>query len=521
METQEKIIVTLQRDNEALLREKKEIASRCKKLEHDFEHLEAKHSLLLSAQQDFATRSNMHASNDSAKIANLQAQVEELQANLETEKRRCAILLQERNDLTRSKGDAPIHVNSAEIANVAVVREEHNRSEDTVAKLRESQRVHSIQKGTIDALHSEVARLESERRVSHSRENNLLREVDSLRAQVRDLEMALHQKKESISELISSCQAGSGNALRLKKQASRIHLLEAALLEKDEFTKRAMEELRIETKEVCERYQSTITELQQRLEVPKDDPELRRRIRILERENLELRRAIGSATVSSAIDSGEPAKAVTINPKHQADATGNTDKPEGQGLKGPSPHEVETTHLQSVIEQLRTGIWEHKQRSSMLQGKLDSIHAEWDARLAEMKANFALQIQKLRSAHNEELSRLEASHKSQLLEISKCSKSDNGANLASRLSRIVEEKGYDASLIAIGERLCYLEKRYSQKEEEKIHELLEMQRVAELEKKIQKEKTDLLLEQKNTQIKRFQIQLDELLTALSILQATT
>ncbi|CAJ04744.1 conserved hypothetical protein [Leishmania major strain Friedlin] len=521
METQEKIIATLQRDNESLLREKKEILSRCKQLEHDFEHLEAKHSLLLSAQQDFAVRSNMHTANDSAKIVNLQAQVEELQTNLETEKRRCALLLQERNDLAQSKSDTPSLVGSAEITNVAVVREQQGRSEDIVAKLRESQRIHSIQKSTIDALHSEVTRLESERKVSHSRESNLLREVDSLRTQVRDLESALQQKKGGIRELMSSCQAGSANAQRLKKQETRIRLLEKALLEKDEFTKRAMEELRAEAKKVCERYQSTVAELRQRLEVPKDDPELQKRISTLERENLDLRRALGGASVSLAVESAQPVQKLATEPKHHTDVTDKADKPGGQALKAPGSHELEITHLHSVIERLRAEICEHKQRNITLQSKLDSIHAEWDARLAEMKTNFALQIQTLRSAHNEELSRLEASHQTQLLEISKCSKADRGDSLASRLSRIVEEKGYDASLIAIGERLCFLEKRYCQKEEEKTHELLEMKRVAELEMKIQKEKTDLLLEQKNTQIKRFQVQLDELLAALSILQATS
>ncbi|GET88781.1 hypothetical protein, conserved [Leishmania tarentolae] len=521
METQEKIIATLQRDNEALLKEKKEIFSRCKQLEHDFEHQEAKYSLLLSAQQDFAARSNMHASNDSAKIVNLQAQIEELQTNLETEKRRCTILLQERNDLARSKSDTASVVGCAEITNVAVVRDPQSRAEDMVAKLHESQRIYSIQKSTIDALHAEVTRLESERRLLHSRENDLLREVDSLRTQVRDLESALQQNKRSIRELMSSCQAGNENAQRVKKQESRIYLLEKALLEKDEFTKRAMDELRKETEEVCERYQSTIAELRQRLEVPKDDPELRRRIRILERENLDLRRALGGSSVSLAVESGEPIQKVAVKPTSQSDAASNTDKLGGQALKAPDSHEIEGTHLQCVIERLRAEICDQKQRNITLQSKLDSIHAEWDTRVAEMKTNFALQLQTMRSAHNEELSRLEASHQSQLLEISKCSKADRGDNFASRLSRIVEEKGYDASLIAIGERLCFLEKRYRQKEEEKMHEILEMKRVIELEKRIQKEKTDLLLEQKNTQIKRFQVQLDELLASLSILQATS
>ncbi|KAG5478527.1 hypothetical protein LSCM4_04760 [Leishmania orientalis] len=521
METQERIIVTLQRDNEALLREKKDIANRYKQLEHDLEHLEAKHSLLLSAQQDYTTRSNMHTANDSAKIANLQAQVEELQATLEAEKRRCAMLLQERNDLARSKSATPIRADNADIVNVALLREQQIKIEDTAAKLRECQRIHSIQKDTIDALNSEVARLESERRISHSRENNLLREVDDLRTQVRNLESTLQENKGSISELISSCQASTVDTQRLRKQESRIRLLETALLEKDEFTKRAMEKLRAETKEVCARYQDTIAELQQRLEVPKDDPELRRRIRVLERENLELRRTIGSAAVSSAVESSEPVKKVSIEPNQHTDTTTNSDKHEGQSLRSPVPHGPEAAHLQSVIERLRADICEHRQRNSTLQKKLDRIHAEWDARLAEVKTNFALQIQTLRTAHNEELSRLEASHQSRLLEVSKSAKADSGAGLAARLSQIVEEKGYDASLVAIAERLCFLEKRYSQKEEEKAHELLEMKRVAELEKKILKEKTDLMLEQKNTQIKRFQVQLDELLAALSILQATS
>ncbi|KAG5504440.1 hypothetical protein JKF63_04892 [Porcisia hertigi] len=520
MNTQERIIVALQRDNEGLLREKKEIASQYKQLESKFEHLEAKHSLLLSAQQDFATRSNLHTANDSAKITKLQAQVEELQSVLEMEKRRCSLLLQERSEMGQSRSGTRTPVDITEIADVAVVREQRSSGGDTEAELRDFQRIHSINKSTIDALHSEVARLESERSVLYSREKNLLAEVDSLRTQVRDLESTLQQSKGSISELISTCQASSVNMERLRKQERRIHLLEAASREKDEFARKAMEQLRAETKEVCERYKKTIVELQQRLEVPKDDPELRRRISILERENLELRRTIGNATVSSVAEKAEPAKKGTLNLSHQTGTTDDLEKPDEKDTKTPAPHNLEVARLQSVVEQLRTEVFEYKERSTTLQSKLDSIRAEWGDRVAEIKASFSHQVQALRAAHNEELSRLEAAHQSQLLELTKFHKSDDGANLASRLSQIVDEKGYDASLVAIGERLCYLERRYSQKEEEKMHELLEMKRVAELEKRIQREKTDLLLEQKNTQIKRFQIQLDELLAALSVLQAT-
>ncbi|KAK7198116.1 hypothetical protein NESM_000768000 [Novymonas esmeraldas] len=524
METQEKIIVALQRDNEALLKEKKDIASRCKQLEHDFEHLEAKHSLLLSAQQDFATRSSLHATNDSAKIVNLQAQVEDLQTTLETEKRRCALLLQERGDVTRSKSDTPVRTHAGESGPLAEQMRYESKGKDAAAKVRESQRAHDVQKNAIDGLHAEVARLESEKQTAHTRERSLLHEVDSLRGQVRELESALRQKKESIGELIRSCQESSGNVQRLKKQESRIRLLEAALLEKDDFTRHAMEKLRAETKEVCDRYQGTITELQQRLEIPRDDPEQRRRISVLEKENLELRRAIGGGAVSRT---AEKAAAVTIadtGAEGSEKAPGGANAAEVIGepaVKEAAAGQAESSRLHAVIHDLRAELDDQKQQCARLQSRLTGVQAEWDARLAEMKGNFAHQLQALRSSHNGDLSRLEANHQSQLLEVSKAAQANGGDSFVARLSRIVDEKGYDASLVAIGERLRYLEKRCCQKEEEAAYELQETKRIAELEKKLEREKTDVLLERKNTQIKRFQTQLDELLAALSILQSTS
>lgn len=535
METQERIIVALQRDNEVLLKEKKEIAARCKELEREFEHLEAKHSLLLSAQQDFTARSNLHAANDNAKTANLQAQIEELQTCLETERRRCTLLAQEKAALGRLRSSTLPRVEEArsgsaaagsDFDNVTIVDVSEHRlppqgGEAHALKSREQERLHALQKSSIESLRSEVARLESEKSDNQTRERHLLRELDGLRAQVRDLESALRQKKESIGELISSCQDSRVSAQRLKKQESRIRLLEAALLEKDEFTKAAMEKLRAEAREVCDRYQATISELQERLSLPHEDPELRRRVAALEKENLELRRTIGSspapppaqdeATRGQALPS--PASGPAGAP---AVATASTHEPSAS-----TQEEGEKAGLQLNVQGLERDVQEYKQSNATLQKRLDSVQVEWNERLAEVKANFARQIHALRSSHNVELSQLEANHQSQLAEVSKTAKPSDTFSFSERLSHVVEQRGYDAALLAIAERLVFLERRYCEREEEVAHEVAELKRVAEFEKRIHKEKTNLLLEQKNTQIRRFQVQLDEMLAALSVLQATT
>ncbi|KPA83883.1 hypothetical protein ABB37_02071 [Leptomonas pyrrhocoris] len=528
MDTQERIIVTLQRDNEALLREKKEAGARFKELETKYEHLEAKHSLLLSAQQDVGSRSNLRVANDAAKIESLQKQVQELQSALESEKlKRAAVSSEGGADTQEEKYSSPGR------ASPAVWDEGSNRKpelsaeksasavgSDHAARLREYERLHEIHKATIDKLHAEVGRLEGEKRKLEDLQHDYSHKIDELMLRTRELEVNVARKKESIGELLQACQDSADNAQRLKKQGNRIQSLEAALVEKDEFARKAMERLRGETAEVCKRYQATIAALEKQLEAPtKGDFDLRCRLTTLEKENSELRRApptkaiLPSDGVNSNLLFAESNQAHDRGPKSDA-------AEEGSNENATTQTNADLLQLEARLSESVAEAAKYKEMYANLQTELTNIRTDWDARLREVKRNFASQFQQLRASHNGELDRLEASHRSELLALSKQTRGDDVDGFLSKLINIIEKKGYDSSLVAICERLNYLEKHSLRKEEEMAYELSEVKRMAEIEKRILREKSDLQVKYKNTQIKNFRLQLDELLAALAVLQAT-
>lgn len=518
MDTQEKIIVALQHDNEALLREKKDIAARYKELESKYEHLEAKHSLLLSAQQDLDSRSNLRVANEAAKAARLQTEVQELETALEAEKRKCFALVLSRDAPEEprtgftpgSEKDAPVCVPSAHKAGLA-------ENGDQASRLREYERVHDVQNATIDTLHKEVDRLETEKKKWEARQRDSARQVEDLEKRTRELESAVAQKKESIAELLRTCQDGAVNSQRAKKQESRIQSLEAALAEKDEFTRTAMGRLRDETREVRTRYQEIIADLERRLERSSDHAELRNRLKALEDENIELRRALAGngtrTTVTTDADPGATEKEPDRTRASQAEARQGGGR-QGEAAEAPARF----LRLETQVKEAAAETAKYKKISADLQEELANTRSEWDAQLRGVKKSFISQLQLMRSRHNEEVDRLEANHRSELLALSKQNRDDIDG-FSAKLISIVERKGYDSSLLAICERLNYLEKHSLQKEEEMKYELAEVKRIAEMEKRVIKEKADLQIEQKNMQIKSFRLQLDELLAAIAVLQA--
>lgn len=528
METQEKIIVALQRDNEALLKEKKETVALYKDLGTKYEHLEAKHSLLLSAQQDLGARSNLRVSNDAAKLADLQARVTDLQSALEAEKakrlpgsfptpgpRQAA----EESTLNRASphlSDKAADYSLDEASARAVVTE----LGDHTARLREYERMHEVHKSTIDALHSEVERLEQDKKRLEERQRLYVRQVDELQHRTHELEDTVMRKKESIGELLRTCQDSAAHTLQLKKQAARIHSLEAALAEKDEFTQQAMDRLRSESKEVCERYQKTIAALQSRPVQPQDSLDLQRRINALEKENFELRRAVETSKATPLRSGNATSPAEDSKPMEELVAAADSDGGISGAGVSPSPN-ADVLRLEAMLSNAAAESVKQKQISSDLQAELAGVRADWDVRVRELKRGFASQLQLMRARHNEELERLEANHQSELLTMSHRRREDEREGFSEKLIRIVEKKGLDASLVAVCERLNYLEKRSLHKEEEMAYELSEVQRIAEMEKRVLKEQTFLLLEQKNTQIKAFRLQLDELLSSIAVLQATS
>jgi chromosome segregation ATPase len=527
MDTQEKIIVTLQRDNEALLRDKKEIAAQCKELLIKYEHLEAKHSLLLSAQQGSDSRTQLRVANDAAKIARLQEQVRELQSALDAEKQKHIV-----PSVDVSSSVQPASTILPDVASRIAHCEMADRdlehvsldatspvSGDHVSRLCEYERMHEIQKTTINQLHEVITKLESEKKALEDLQQEHARKIEDLTKRLHELERIVAAKKESIGELLRTCQDSAVQVQRLKKQESRIRSLEDALRDKDDFAQKAMERLRCETKEVCKRYQERIGALEKRLELPQDDAEMRDRLATMEAENAELRRALAAANASPVLS--EEKSLTTENATAQRREAKTVVEQERENSEPAAQKDSKLLHLEAQLSEAVAETAKYKEVAAGLQTELASVRSEWDAQLREVKRNFASQLQTMRSSHNEELDRLESGHRAEMLALSNQKQNDGADGFSAKLIRLVEKKGYDASLVAICERLSYLEKRSLHKEEAMAYELSEVRRMAEMEKRILREKADLLLEQKNMQIRSFRLQLDELLTEIAVLQATT
>lgn len=532
LKTQERIIGALQRDNEALLLGKKELTTQLKKVQNDFANLEAKHSLLLSAQPEFGAPSLAHQLRTEGSGGYFR-ELESTHTALENERAKCLNLeeklkkvISQSEKAKNSNTETQLMENRAMCDskdNVSPVQRSCTRcatmSEGDMIAVRELQQALQTESEASTELHEIINHLNEEKAVLQVNAKKAEEQVSHFKLQLGELEERLRAREKTMSDLVQFCHSNTGSSQRIKRQESRIGQLEDALLEKDKFTTAAMEKLRREMAEVCAQYESTISGMQESMKFTSSESEWRRRVACLEKENLDLRRMIGghkppvqskSKTNESTLSHTTSDDSSSAHEARHKSIYGEARSPGAFGVNG----EVE---LQ--LSQLTNELEKYKNRCEETQVMLGNAKTEWEKQLLRTQKSFASQIQTIRYEHNEEVNRLQGQHQEEINRLSQRRRDAVLEKLSTHLLKVAEQEGSRAFLLSVIERLCFLEKRFIEKEQEMMYEIAEARRIAELEDNVRQQKTNLIIEQKNNQIRSFRAQVDQLMSDLSLIQS--
>ncbi|RNF07279.1 viral A-type inclusion protein [Trypanosoma rangeli] len=397
--------------------------------------------------------------------------------------------------------------------------------------------------------------------------------VKYLTKRVVELEEALNQKHpDSIAQLIRSCQPSVQDSKQFKQLNLRIKELEEAIVEKDRCAEAAVARLRVETDRLRIQYQEKIERLEEELKIRLMHAQTRR-VCELEKQLAEARQALrerdqeGKSFVAAverpvaadrclpgkdaaALDEPEESKACmtatqTGAVNHVGEAISLLQK-ENEALKSQlsqttqavtqtpaavaaSPDSEGKTFplhvissMQAQLSTLTAELAVYKQLLTESQGSLRDAHARWEERLLTARQEYQYQLQHVRQEHNEDIKRIQENHQREMKAIAEQQQALEAASWACQKAPQItfeDPRHGHAFLQSVAERLRYLERRQVQKEREAAHEISEVKRVADFELALAKQRTEMVIEQKNCQIQEFRLQLDQLLATLALLQS--
>ncbi|EPY23499.1 viral A-type inclusion protein [Strigomonas culicis] len=530
MEMQDKILETLQKDNEHLINEKKVLSSRVTTLENELANLEAKHSLLLSAKENSAPP----PAQNSTAVSQLQATIKELQFALDESETMSKKLKQKlekfehhqqalddaeaeirslRVDLKRKESEFKDVVEglSAKISSF-IDSEDYNKVQEEIIKEHEN---------TIRDLRSQLNEGGRKDQQNKNVSSNKDRQIRNLSKRIAELEETLQKKNpDNIAELIRSCQPDVHNSQLFKKEERRVKQLEQALLEKDKGTEAALGRLKEEMEKLRRQYEDRIASLQAELfDARNSQQRISPKLKELEKENLTLRRQ-----AMNDLSPGTPPPAVSNveNELHELRTENNTlhkrivELEMNVALRNQNASLMK--QMQERLDSLSQEADFYKKMSNDKESSIKDIQERCEEKIRLAKENFTSQLLNYRKEHNNELDRLQRSHQAEIRRIANQNNTSGSDDLSQSLMQIAKEGGNSAFLHSVLDKLKYLEKRCIQKEKEAAFELTEARRIAELERTLLEQKADLIIEQKNQQINEFRSQLDQLIVAMASLQ---
>eukprot|EP00658_Telonema_sp_P-2_P045376 TRINITY_DN33327_c0_g1_i2.p1 TRINITY_DN33327_c0_g1~~TRINITY_DN33327_c0_g1_i2.p1 ORF type:complete len:195 (-),score=26.93 TRINITY_DN33327_c0_g1_i2:245-829(-) len=143
--------------------------------------------------------------------------------------------------------------------------------------------------------------------------------------------------------------------------------------------------------------------------------------------------------------------------------------------------------------------------------RLAQARREWGDEIVRMNDKHVDDVSKLRRAHEQEIGELMG----RLSEAKEYSRASFTKTVVDNLHRGGNKSGFTDYVRLVTERLQVLEERQIVKEKEFATQLAEIKRLAEYELAVEKEKCDLLIDQKNNEIRRFRVEMDDLLTDMA------
>ncbi|CCW68323.1 unnamed protein product [Phytomonas sp. Hart1] len=244
----------------------------------------------------------------------------------------------------------------------------------------------------------------------------------------------------------------------LRMKDSRIHQLEDALMEKERYMASALQRLKGESDIICSKYNERIYQLELKLK----------------------------------------------------------DKEQTEGVEKKITQYSHNIDSDTVL--LNEKLLKYEKLLSDNYRSIDVLNKHWERCVEDMKKNHSEQLRLIHKNHDDEINRLRITQQVELDRITKMKNTNEDIKLLNhKLIKMAGNGKSEKFLLAVLDRLNYLEKRCKQREEDAAFEISESIRVVEIERRLLEEKMALIIEEKNQQIKRFQIELDDLLAHIKSL----
>ncbi|KAH8608850.1 hypothetical protein ERJ75_001238200 [Trypanosoma vivax] len=445
-----------------------------------------------------------------------------------------------------------------------VERQEFSQSQEDL--LKEQQQIISHLRAKV----SETETTENDGRNSRTKKD---KQVQQLTKRIAELEETLkNERPDSIAQLIRSCQPSVEDTKLFKKLNKRIKELEDALKEKDRCAENAVNRLRVETDRMKLQYQERIEKLEEELKLKLLQAQSRR-VRELEKQlastqqelcerergkSVSLHVDVEAADSRNTDDTIQPKNDLLVTSKEAVEnktlvATSANDvgnlielklRKENEMLRneltqlkkmGEYPlsslapvntlsvatSESLVSSLHAQISSLTSELLSYKRLLSESQEALRDLYTRRDDRLLMAKEEHNAQLHRIREMHNSDIERIQEQHKQEMRSIvEQCRVMGEKSCIRKILAQLPDDKLCSrAFLQRVADRLVALEQQQVQREREVVREISEIKRVADFEIALVKQKSEMLLEEKNQQIQDFQLQLDQLLTGLTLLQS--
>ena len=170
----------------------------------------------------------------------------------------------------------------------------------------------------------------------------------------------------------------------------------------------------------------------------------------------------------------------------------------------------------------------HKRLLSEAQEAVRNTVQECDTRIAQARREWGDEIVRMNENHGETLIKMRRSHEDEMRALTTRLAEAKDAASKSFTRSVIEgvrggakggsrgsKEGFSEYVQLVTDRLQILEERQIVKEKEFATQIEEIRRLADYELAVEKQKRDLLIDQKNNEIKRFRVEMDELLLDMS------
>lgn len=295
-----------------------------------------------------------------------------------------------------------------------------------------------------------------------------------------------HQKTKSISEQTSSENAEL--SMQVERLKLRIDQLEGALVEKDKCAEVAVGKLKTESLKIKTYYENAIKSI--------------------------IANQGSSTHESKAIFVGKN-ECVVENKELKERIFALEEK-----LRNSLPAN-QYSHLPEKVEALTEDLKKARREIDSLLFKLQAKDEEIVSVRTSAKDELVSRLESLRNQHNSEITKLQEQHDREIKRFLTARINKDFSEKLKKQWLKLHEDHPEKFLSSVVDRLTFLEKYCAQKDVEMEVNINQILRVSEMENKVEKQKAEMIIEQKNIQIQEFQYHLESLMRTVRFLRANS